>query len=79
MADWIYSSPPQPKLWTLLGLISFFYKLFLFNYIIKIDVYKIEHQPKNTLIWDNYHHRKQTKINHVIYFSINLILKDEVN
>jgi hypothetical protein len=43
--------------------------IFLFNYIIKIDAYKIE------IIIS----RKQNKkINNVVYFSINLILNDEI-
>jgi hypothetical protein len=50
MIDWIDLGPPRPGSWTLLGLITFSYKSFLFNYIIKIDAHKIEYQPKKTLI-----------------------------
>jgi hypothetical protein len=46
MIDWIDLGPIRPGSWTLLGLITFSYKSFLFNYIIKIDAHKIEYQPK---------------------------------
>jgi len=31
---------------------NIFYKIFLFNYIIKIDAHKIEHQPKNNHLFE---------------------------
>jgi hypothetical protein len=54
--------------------------------MIKIDTHKIEHQPKNTLIWDNSPYRKQSKsimqsisqLHNAVYFSTNLILNDEI-
>ena len=45
MTDLIDLGPPRPGSWTLLGLVTFSYKPFLFNYIIKIYAYKIEYQP----------------------------------
>jgi hypothetical protein len=35
-----------------IGFNNFFYKLFLFNYMIKIDAHKIEHQPKNRYLFE---------------------------
>jgi len=48
---------PRPGSWTLLGLIMFF----LFNYMIKIDANKIEHQPKNKHLFETIIPRKQKK------------------
>ena len=45
MTDLIDLDPPRPGSWTLLGLVTFSYKPFFFNYIIKIDAYKIKYQP----------------------------------
>jgi len=68
MTYWINLDLPWFGLWILLDLIICFI-IFLFNYIIKIDAYKIE------IIIS----RKQNKkINNVVYFSINLILNDEI-
>ena len=47
------TSPPSlgPGSCDLLDLITFFINIFLFNYMIKIDIHKIEYQSKNkTLI-----------------------------
>jgi hypothetical protein len=68
MTYWINLDLLRFGLWILLDLIICFI-IFLFNYIIKIDAYKIE------IIIS----RKQNKkINNVVYFSINLILNDEI-
>jgi hypothetical protein len=52
--------------------------IFFFNYIIKIDAYKIKHQPKNRHLFEIIIPRKQTKINNVFRFPINPILNDEI-
>jgi hypothetical protein len=31
-----------------------------------------------SFIWDNYHYRKQTRVNHTIYFSTNPILNEKI-
>jgi hypothetical protein len=51
---------------------------FFFNYIIKIDAHKIEHQSKNRHLFEIIIPRKQTKINNAINFSTNPILNDEI-
>jgi len=71
MTNWIdlAPSPLRPGSWTLLGLINFCI-IFLFNYMIKIDTHKIEHQPKNRHLFETIIPRKQTKINNAIQFPI---------
>ena len=46
------SIPPWPGSWTLLSLITFFYKLFLFNYMIKLYAHKTKHEPKNRQLFE---------------------------
>jgi hypothetical protein len=46
--------------------------------MIKINVHKIKHQPKNRHLFETIIPRKQTKINNAVYFSTNLILNDEI-
>jgi hypothetical protein len=78
MIDWIDLGPPRPGSWTLLGLITFSYKSFLFNYIIKIDAHKIEYQPKKKHLFETIIHRKQTRINNTVHFLTNSKLNDEI-
>jgi hypothetical protein len=47
-----------PRSWILLGLITFSYKYFFFNYMIKINTHKIEHQPKNKHLFETIIPRK---------------------
>jgi len=46
--------------------------------MIKINVYKIEHQPKNKHLFKIIIPRKQTKINNTVHFLTNPILNDEI-
>jgi hypothetical protein len=52
MTDWIDLGPPATRVMNSIGFDDFFYKLFLFNYMIKIDAYKIEHQSKNRYLFE---------------------------
>jgi hypothetical protein len=78
MTDLIDLGPPRPGSWTLLGLVTFSYKPFLFNYIIKIYAYKIEYQPIKRHLFEIIINRKQTRINNTIHFLTNSILNDEI-
>jgi len=60
-----------------IGFNKFLY-IFLFNYIIKIDTHKIEHQPKNRHLFETIIPRKQKKINNAVHFPTNPILNDEI-
>jgi hypothetical protein len=51
---------------------------FFFNYIIKIDAHKIEHQLKNRHSFETIILKKQTKINNAVYFPTNPILYDKI-
>jgi len=61
-----------------IGFHNFFYIIFLFNYIIKINSHKIRHQPKNRHLFETIIFKKQTKINNAVHFSTNPILNDEI-
>jgi len=52
MTNLIDFSPLAIRVIDSIGLIIFFYKLFLFNHIIKIDTHKIKHQPKNRHLFE---------------------------
>jgi hypothetical protein len=52
--------------------------IFFFNYIIKIDAYKIKHQPKNRYLFEIIIPRKQKKINNAFRFLTNPILNDKI-
>ena len=78
MTYWINLSPPRPRLWTLLDLVTFSYKPFFFNYLIKIDYHKIEYQPIKKHLFETIIHRKQTRINNTVHFLTNSILNDEI-
>jgi hypothetical protein len=45
------------------GFNNFYYKLFLLNYMIKINAHKIEHQPKNKHLFAIVITLEKTKIN----------------
>jgi hypothetical protein len=47
MIYWIHHHLFVTRIMNLIKFNNFFYKLFLFNYIIKIYAHKIKHQPKN--------------------------------
>jgi hypothetical protein len=55
-----------------------FFIFFLFNYMIKTNAHKIEHQPKNRHLFEIIIPRKQTKINNALHFSSNPILNDKI-
>jgi hypothetical protein len=46
--------------------------------MIKKYAHKIEHQPKNKHLFETIIPRKQTKINNVVHFPTNPILKEEI-
>jgi hypothetical protein len=46
--------------------------------MIKIYTHKIEHQPKNSHLFETIIPKNQTKINNVVHFQTNPILNDEI-
>ena len=46
--------------------------------MIKIYTHKIEHQPKNSHLFETIIPKNQTKINNVVHFPTNPILNDEI-
>jgi len=46
--------------------------------MIKINAYKIKHQPKNKHLFETITPRNQTKINNAVHFPTNLILNDKI-
>jgi len=46
--------------------------------MIKIDTYKIKHQPKKRYLCETIIPRKQIKINIAVHFLTNSILNDEI-
>jgi ribosomal protein S21 len=46
--------------------------------MIKINVHKNEHQPKNRHLFETIIPRQQRKINNAVHFQTNLILNDKI-
>jgi len=78
MTDWIDFVSPATQVMNSIGFNIFLSITFFFNYIIKIDAYKIKHQPKNRHLFEIIIPRKQTKINNAFRFPTNPILNDEI-
>ena len=74
MTYWIDLGPPTTQVMEFIGFNNFFKKIFLFNYTIKTDVHKIEHQSKNKHLFKTIIpiEKKQKSIMQFISQSINI-------
>jgi len=78
MTDWIDFASPATQVMDSIEFNIFLSIIFFFNYIIKIDAYKIKHQPKNRYLFEIIIPRKQKKINNAFRFLTNPILNDKI-